>query len=256
MSSRENRPGVRGLVVLAVLLLLWWGVCRLEIWSAYLLPSPGRVARALAQLWTSGELQDGVLTSLRRVGLGFLGACCAALILGVLNGLMPRLAAWTRPVVHFVRNIPPLSLAPLLILWCGIGERAKVLLIFLAAFFPLFLNVEKGISGCSPALLEVGRAFGLSPWRRFWKIILPSALPDILVGMQIALGYSWRAIVGAEMVAASSGLGHLILDAQYMARTDRVIACILVIGLLGYLCNRGFEGLVGRVLRRGTDDGD
>ena len=227
----------RGVWIAGVLFLLWWTVCKMGIWSSYLLPSPKRVWNALVGMAVSGELAEGMLVSISRVACGFSLAFLAAFILGVLSGAVPRLAAWLHPVIDFLRNIPPLSLVPLLILWFGIGEPSKVALIFLAAFFPMFLNIEKGISGCNRQLLEVGRVFGFSQRQIFLRILLPGAIPDILIGMQIGLGYSWRAIVGAEMIAAASGLGYLILDAQYLARTDKVIAGILVIGATGYLCN-------------------
>lgn len=248
---RLSRYGPKAVLILAVL-IAWTAACRLGIWSEYLLPSPGRVLKALEQMCLSGELADSIGVSLRRVAEGFFSAFGAALVLGILNGLWPRLADWSRPVIEFLRGIPPLSLIPLLILWCGIGERSKVLLIFLAAFFPMFLSVEKGISGCSRQLLEVGRSFRFTSWQLFRCIILPNAVPDILVGMQIGLGYSWRAIMGAEMIAASSGLGYLILDAQYMARTDKVIGGILVIGVIGSFCSWLLERLIRPFLRNGA----
>lgn len=140
---------------------------------------------------------------------------------------------------------------PLLILWCGIGETTKTVIIVLASFFPMYLSIVKGFTGCEKKLLEVGEVFGYTAFEKFRYIILPSAMADIFVGMRIGMGYSWRAIIGAEMVAASTGLGHVILFSQQMSRTDKVIVGILVIGIVGFLTDRLF-GLVMKKLFRGT----
>ena len=147
------------------------------------------------------------------------------------------------------------SLIPLLILWCGIGETTKTAIIFLASFFPMYLNIVKGFTGCDRKLLEVGEMFGYSRGESFFRIILPYASADILVGMRIGLGYSWRAIIAAEMVAASTGLGHMILFAQQMSRTDKVIVGILVIGLVGLATDRIFAFLIGKLLKGNYENG-
>ena len=154
-------------------------------------------------------------------------------------------------LVEFFKNVPPLSMIPLLILWCGIGETTKTVIIVLASFFPMYLSIEKGFKGCDYKLLEVGESFGYNRFRKFTHIILPSATSDILVGMRIGMGYSWRAIIGAEMVAASTGLGHMILFAQRMSRTDKVIVGILVIGMVGLWVDKLF-GIVIKKIGKGT----
>lgn len=138
---------------------------------------------------------------------------------------------------------------PLLILRCGIRETTKTVIIVLASFFPMYLNIVKGFIGCDQKLLEVGNVFGYSRFERFTKIMLPYASADILVGMRIGLGYSWRAIIGAEMVAASFGLGHMILFAQQMSRTDKVIVGILVISLIGYATDCIFGCVIKKMLK-------
>lgn len=138
---------------------------------------------------------------------------------------------------------------PLLILRCGIRETTKTVIIVLASFFPMYLNIVKGFIGCDQKLLEVGNVFGYSRFERFTKIMLSYASADILVGMRIGLGYSWRAIIGAEMVAASFGLGHMILFAQQMSRTDKVIVGILVISLIGYATDCIFGCVIKKMLK-------
>lgn len=134
----------------------------------------------------------------------------------------------------FIQHIPPLSLIPLLVLWFGIGETPKFLIIILATFFPIYLNMEDGLLRADPKLLEVGKTLGFSQRETLWKIRLPLALPTIVTGMRIGMGYSLRSIIGAEMIAADRGLGYFILDAQTMSRSDKVIVGILAIGLIGF----------------------
>lgn len=141
----------------------------------------------------------------------------------------------------FIQHIPPLSLIPLLVLWFGIGETPKFLIIILATFFPIYLNMEDGLLRADPKLLEVGKTLGFSQRETLWKIRLPLALPTIVTGMRIGMGYSLRSIIGAEMIAADRGLGYFILDAQTMSRSDKVIVGILAIGLIGFFLDGLFS---------------
>ena len=232
------------------LLLLWQLAAASGIWSAYVLPSPAKVAKALYTMAESGVLWKHILVSGERVLTGFVIAFCLAFLCGLADYGLPWLEEYYGSFLEFMRNVPPISLIALLILWFGIGETSKIIIIVLASFFPMYLNIRKGFVSCDKKLLEVGRVFGFGPWKRFLKIVLPSAVPDILVGMRVGLGYSWRAIIGAEMIAAGSGLGYLILDAQQMSRSDKVIAGILVIGLVGILCDKLFLLLLRRTMHR------
>ncbi len=232
---------IKRLLPIAFILAGWYLCSYFEVWSSYILPSPMQVWDTFIAMVQNGELFTHIFASLNRVLAGFSIAFIFAFILGVIAGLKPSLSPYYSHIVEFLRNVPPLSLIPLLILWVGIGEESKIIIIILASFFPMFLNIKKGFGSFDPKLLEVGKVLGLSPGQRFLKIILPSAIPDILLGMKVGLGYSWRAIIGAEMIAAASGLGYFILDAQTMSRSDKVIVGILVIGLLGVLCDKAFS---------------
>ena len=243
------------LIGIAALLILWYLICRMEIFSAYVLPSPVKVLESFRKMWISGELFEDVGISVARVLKGFAIAFVLAFILGMLRAVFPAAGPYFEYLVQFFRNVPPLSLIPLLILWCGIGETTKTAIIFLASFFPMYLNIVKGFTGCDRKLLEVGEMFGYSRGESFFRIILPYASADILVGMRIGLGYSWRAIIAAEMVAASTGLGHMILFAQQMSRTDKVIVGILVIGLVGLATDRIFAFLIGKLLKGNYENG-
>ena len=240
------------LSVALVLLLLWQLASASGIWSAYVFPSPQKVFVSFLKMCQSGAVLHHIGISLSRVLTGFSIAFVLAFLLGILAGVAPKGAEYYDPFLELMRHIPPIALIPLLILWFGIGETSKIIVIVLASFFPMFLNIKQGIASCSKKLLEVGDCFGFSKTRKFLRIILPSAVPDILVGMRIGLGYSWRAIIGAEMIAASSGLGYLILDAQQMSRSDQVIVGILIIGVVGILCDRLFAVLIRHVVHGGT----
>lgn len=238
--------GNKGKKALGILLLLavWQLAASSGLWSSYVLPPPAKVAKALAVLLGNGTLFRHILVSMRRVGIGFVSAFVLAMAGGILACEVPAAEDYYEGLLEFLRNVPPISLIALLILWFGIGETSKIIIIVLAAFFPMYLNIRKGFVSGSRKLLEVGTVFGLTSWQKFCRIVLPSAVPDILVGMRIGLGYSWRAIIGAEMIAAASGLGYLILDAQQMSRSDKVIAGILTIGIVGILCDKAFSLLI------------
>ena len=236
-----------------IIVLLWWAVSRAGLWSAYVLPSPERVWNSFTAMVRDGGLAVHIAVSLRRVLLGFSISFIMAFCLGAAAGWFRRIEFYI-PVFEFLRHVPPLSLIPLLILWSGIGETTKVIIIVLASFFPMFLNIKKGIAGCDQKLLEVGRSLRFSQWRLFCRIALPNALPDILMGMRIGLGYSWRAIISAEMIAAASGLGYMILDAQQMSRSDKVIVGIVVIGVIGFVCDRIFAAIMRLALPGGVTD--
>ena len=216
-------------------------------WSAYILPPPRQVAAALCSMARSGELFSDMAASLRRVAAGFSCSFLLAFSAGLLTSCFRRSEVYYSHVLDFLRHVPPLSLVPLLILWFGIGERSKTVLIVLACFFPVYMSVSKGFVTADRKLVEVGKTMGFSRSRIFWRILLPCAVPDILVGIRVGIGYSWRAIISAEMIAASSGLGYMILDAQQMSRSDKVVAGILVIGLVGWLTDRILDWAVGRV---------
>lgn len=245
---------LKRMLPLLLILILWQTACYLELWSQYVLPPPEKVFRSLLTMIQSGELMTHIFVSLKRVLAGFSIAFALAFALGVLAGVRPASSVYYNHLVEFMRNVPPLSLIALLILWFGIGETSKVIIIILASFFPMFLNIKKGLASCDIKLLEVGQSLRFTTFQQFYRIMLPNALPDILIGMRVGLGYSWRAIIGAEMIAAASGLGYLILDAQQMSRSDKVIVGIIVIGTVGYVCDRIFSFMIKKLVHGGVND--
>ena len=255
--KKENAILSRSAPFLGILsvLAVWFIICRMELFSTYVLPTPEKVFQSFLKMLQSGEIFEDVLISFSRVFKGFFIAFVLAFVLGMFRILVPASEKYYNSIVQFFRNVPPLSLIPLLILWCGIGETTKTVIIVLASFFPMYLNIVKGFTGCDKKLLEVGTAFGYSKLEAFRHIVLPYAAADILVGMRIGMGYSWRAIIGAEMIAASSGIGHMILFAQEMSRTDKVIVGIFVIGIVGLATDKLFGVLLRKVFKGAGENG-
>ena len=245
---------IKACVPALILLILWQLAFLSGKWSAYVLPGPEKVWKSFVTMTGNGTLLKQVLVSFKRVLTGFSISFVCAFCLGMIAALKKDLEVYYGPYVEFMRNVPPISLIALLILWFGIGETSKIIIIVLASFFSMFMNIRKGLLSCDKKLLEVGKTCGLSKTACFFKIRLPWAFPDILVGMRIGLGYSWRAIIGAEMIAAGKGLGYLILDAQQMSRSDKVIVGIFVIGLVGLLCDKAFLWIIRKWVRGGVEN--
>lgn len=243
---------IKTTISVVVLIAVWEIITRMGIISTYILPSPSKVFDSFMKMVKSGEIFEDIYISYIRVLKGFFLATLVAFLMAMVRIVLPQLNDYYEGIVQFLKNVPPLSLISLLILWCGIGETTKIVVIVLTAFFPIYLNTVKGFESCDKKLLEVGEIYGYSKTSSFFKIRLPYAMADILVGMRIGLGYSWRAIISAEMIAAAAGLGHMILFAQQMSRTDKVIVGILVIGVIGYITDRLFAFIIDKTLK-GTE---
>ena len=198
---------IKGLVIPIIILIIWWISTSLNLVNAYLLPSPGRIMETFLSLISNGILLKHLGASLYRVFAGFLISVLIAIPLAVLVALNKKLYDYLEPLLEFIRHIPPIALIPLLILWMGIGEAPKLSIIILATFFPVFLNTISGIVNSDIKLEEVGTVFNFSKTDILIRIIIPQALPSILVGLQLGLGYSWRSLIGAELIAASTGIG-------------------------------------------------
>lgn len=242
-------------ISIVILLSIWTIVTEMNLINSYILPSPLKVLDSFFKMVQSGEIFEDIYISYIRVLQGFFLATFLAFLLAMVRVVLPKYNDYYESILQFLKNVPPLSLISLLILWFGIGETTKIGIIVLTAFFPIYLNTVKGFVSCDKKLLEVGEIYGYSKTDSFLKIRLPYAMSDILVGMRIGLGYSWRAIISAEMIAASSGLGHMILFAQQMSRTDKVIVGILVIGVVGYITDRLFALIIDKTLKGSNENG-
>ena len=238
---------VKSVLIFFIILLLWKITNYLVIWSDYILPSPEKVYSTFLNMISDGSIFINVYASMKRVLIGFAISTAIGVPLGIFFGIYSGVYEYFKSLINFLRNTPPLALIPMLILWFGIGEESKIIIIVLASFFPIFTSTLKGIKNCDSKLIEVGRVFEFSKLQIIFKIIIPNAILDIAVGLKLALGYSFRAIIGAELVAASSGLGYLISDGKEMSRTDVVIVGIIVIGLLGIITDYIFSIIVKKV---------
>ena len=235
---------LKGYLIFIIILISWKVVCDLGVWSSYILPPPEKVFNTFLKTVKNGSIFIHIYASMKRVLIGFGISTLIGIPLGIFFGMHNKIYIYFKPLFDFLRNTPPLALIPILILWFGIGEESKIIIIILASFFPIFTSTLKGIRDCDIKLIEVGKAFELSNFQIILKIIIPNAVLDIAVGLKLALGYSFRAIIGAELVAASSGLGYLISDGKEISRTDVVIVGIISIGILGILCDYLFSKLV------------
>lgn len=238
---------VKSVLIFFIILLLWKITNYLGIWSDYILPSPEKVYSTFLNMISDGSIFINVYASMKRVLIGFAISTAIGVPLGIFFGIYSGVYEYFKSLINFLRNTPPLALIPMLILWFGIGEESKIIIIVLASFFPIFTSTLKGIKNCDSKLIEVGRVFEFSKLQIIFKIIIPNAILDIAVGLKLALGYSFRAIIGAELVAASSGLEYLISDGKEMSRTDVVIVGIIVIGLLGIITDYIFSIIVKKV---------
>lgn len=227
------------------IVLAWTLISAAEMVNPYLLPSPGKIALLACQMAMDGALWEHIRISLFRVFLGFGITFFMAFPLAVLVGLNKAAYELLEIPLEFIRHIPPLATTPILILWLGIGEASKLAVIVLATFFPIFLNTISGVSQCDKKLTEVGEVLGFTRAQKIFRIILPAALPVIIVGMRLGLGYSFRALIGAELLAASAGLGYMIIEAEELARPDIVLVGIISIGILGHFLDSVFFRITG-----------
>ena len=217
------------------IVLLWVYVSHNGILPALLLPSPGAVMSTFWRQLTTGTLKTDILVSLRRILSGYTLAAATGITLGVIMGMSRLAERFFSLTFTSIRQVPMLAWVPLLIIWFGIGEQSKVAVIFIAAYFPVLMNTLNGIRRTDPKLIEVGRMYHLDPFKLFVKIYLPSALPNIFVGLKLGLGISWMAVVGAEMIAASSGIGFRLNDARSLMHFPVVFSGMLAIAVTGVL---------------------
>jgi sulfonate transport system permease protein len=231
-------------VIPFLLLCLWAGLSALDAVNRYLVPPPTEVWKSAIDLLQEGDLQRHILASVRRVLLGFFTTSIIAIPLAVLLYFYRLTEGYLRFILEFMRNTPPLAAIPLLILWFGIGEASKLAVIILASFFPIFLSALSGLRSVDRRLMEMADTLELTGIEKLRFVLIPGALPPIVTGLRLGFGYSWRALIGAELIAASVGLGYMILDAQELARTDTVFVGIAVIGALGYVFDLIFLRLI------------
>jgi NitT/TauT family transport system permease protein len=230
------------LLAVALLLALWqYSV----IWTATkVFPSPLSVEKGLTELLRKHVLWADIADSLRRVAIGFGTAGVIGIPLGLTLGWYPAVNQVLNPVLQILRPISPIAWIPVAILFFGIGDHAAIFLIFLGAFFPIVVACVSGVSNVPSIFRRAGRNFGLAPVQILTRVVFRAALPQILIGLRIALGIAWLVVVAGEMIAVDSGLGYLVIDSRNSGkRYDLVVAAMLLIGLIGLALDLGFRQL-------------
>ena len=238
-------PRIRRLVVgrlapwlLPIALLALWQLFASIGWiSTRVAPAPSAVIQAAYRLARSGELVDDMGVSFVRAAVGFAIGGAIGVELGLLNGLLPAASRVLDSTLQMIRNVPHLALIPLVILWFGIGEEAKIFLVAFGAFFPVYLNTYHGVRTVDPDLREMARVYGLTRSELFRHVIFHGALPSILIGIRYALGFTWLTLIVAETIAATSGVGYMTMNARDFLQTDVVVLGILIYALLGKMAD-------------------
>lgn len=236
MSINKNNYWIKKITpwIIPILILIAWIIFTGDgAISSKIFPQPGKVLDSFIKLVKNGELLKSIGVSTERALSGFIVGGGIGFILGFINGLSKTAENLLDSTIQMIRNIPHLALIPLVILWFGIGQEAKLLLISLGVFFPIYLNTFHGIRSIDPSLIEMGKVYGLKGFALFKEVILPGALPSILVGIRQSLGIMWLTLIVAETVAADSGIGYMAMNARELMLMDIIVLSIIVYALLG-----------------------
>lgn len=231
MKWKQFLPWILPIVIISA----WQLSSTLGILSARILPNPVDIVTSAIDLTKSGQLFTNVWTSTKRAFVGFIVGGGIGFILGLANGLSKISEGLLDSSIQMIRNIPHLALIPIVILWFGIGEEAKLFLVALGTFFPIYLNTYHGIRSVDRTLIEMAYVYELKGFSLFWHIIFPAALPSILVGVRFALGITWVTLIVAETIAADSGIGYMAMNAREFMQLDVVVLSIILYALLGKL---------------------
>jgi taurine transport system permease protein len=246
-TRRRLSPAQWSGISVALLLAAWWAVAASGRVPAVFLPAPQAVWLKLRLLtgtdYMGATLQWHLLASLQRIALALLAAAAIGIPLGIVIGVYPLARHLLDPLIEFYRPLPPLAYLPLIVIWFGIGEFSRVLLIFLAILAPVLIATAHGVGGGSPLRRQAALSLGASRWQLLRHVVLPEALPDIITGLRIGLGAGWSTLVAAELIAATRGLGFMIQSAAQFLGTDIVVLGILVIALVAFALELGLRRL-------------
>ncbi|GLK55810.1 sulfonate transport system permease protein [Methylopila capsulata] len=244
---RFDAKNLLAFVIPVGLIVVWQGLSLLGEVPPEVLPAPTDVVAAGWRLGASGELWSNIAISAWRAGVGFLIGGGIGFAFGLANGLSKLSERLTDPTLQMIRTIPHLAMIPLVILWFGIDETAKIFLVALGVSFPIYLNTLHGVRTVDAQLVEMGRAYGMTSRELFFRVVLLGALPSIFVGLRYALGIMWLTLIVAETISASSGLGYMAMNAREFMLVDVVVLSIVIYALLGKLADS-----VARWLERAT----
>lgn len=237
---------------LAVLLAIWWAVTALQLISPLFLPSPWQVLQKLLTIAGPQGFMDATLwqhlaASLTRIAIALVLAAIVGVPVGIAMGLSPTVRGILDPLIELYRPVPPLAWLPLVIIWFGIGETPKILLIYLAIFAPVVMSTLAGVKSAQQVRIRAAQSLGASRAQVLWLVILPGALPEILTGLRIGLGVGWSTLVAAELIAATRGLGFMVQSAGEFLATDVVLAGIAVIAIIAFVLELGLRALQRRL---------
>jgi sulfonate transport system permease protein len=236
--------------IVPIVILVAWQVAAQMGWILVrILPSPLTIVKAAVKLASSGELLTDITVSTGRALSGLLVGGSIGFLLGMSNGLFKLSEKLLDTTVQMVRTIPNLALLPLVILWFGIGDSARLFLVSFGVFFPIYINTFHGIRSVDPDLIEMGQVYGLSRWQLFREVIFPGALPSILVGVRLSLGIMWLTLIVAETIAVESGIGYLAATAREFIRADVLIFVVVLYAILGKLSDAVTRLLERRLLK-------
>lgn len=247
-AGRHTSQAVLGLVLPVLVLVVWEIAARLDWINTHLLPAPSDIAETLVAFGAQG-LVTHVVASSARVAVGFFVGAALAIVIGTVVGLSRRGEALLDPTFQALRAIPSLAWVPLLLLWLGIDEASKVVLIAIGAFFPVYMGVASGFRDVDRKLVEVARMYRLGSVELARRVLLPAALPAVLTGLRNGLSLAWMFMVAAELIAATKGLGYLLTDGREMGRPDIVLAAIVLLALLGKVTDTAVAWAERRLLR-------
>ncbi|OXM86763.1 ABC transporter permease subunit [Paenibacillus rigui] len=222
-------------IIPVTLILIWHGLTSTGVIPSSVLPEPLKVLSTFIVLLKNGELLTNIGVSAKRALSGFALGGGVGFLLGLMNGFSRTAEKLVDSSIQMIRNIPLFALIPLVIIWFGIEEPAKLLLVALGVFFPVYLNTFHGIRSIDPGLIEMGKVYGLKRFSLYRHIILPGALPSVLVGVRYALGVMWLTLIVAETVAAKSGIGYMANSAREFFQLDVIVLSIIIYALLGKL---------------------
>jgi sulfonate transport system permease protein len=226
-----------GLCLPVALAIIWEIAVRSGFSNGRLMPPPSKVGATLWELAVSGELATHAAATLLRVGAGFGLGALAGTVLGAMSGALVSVRRFIDPTLQALRAIPSIAWVPLFILWFGIFETSKVILIAVGVFFPVYLGVAAAITSVDRKIIEVGRVFRLGRFDMARRVLLPAILPDWVVSLRSGLGLGFMFVVAAEFMGASEGLGYLLVDGQQLGRPDRILAAIIAFAVLGKLAD-------------------
>ncbi|HEX9494327.1 MAG TPA: ABC transporter permease [Candidatus Limnocylindria bacterium] len=247
--KRRRLPSALPWVLPAAIVAAWWGSSVLGIFAVYQMPPPPVVLDAAVAMWRRGLLQQDLVATTLRVIAGFAIGSTVAVLLGTLTGLSRRAEQAVEPTLQALRTVPTLAWAPLLLLWMGIDEPPKIILVAIGAFFPVYVNLVAGITGVDRKLIEVARVYDLKPAAIARRVILPAALPDLLTGLRLGATQAWLFVVVAEFFGSERGLGFRLTDSQQSTRVDLMFVAIVCLAILGKLTDSILRLIEGRVLR-------